>query len=103
VNRERIVQVVTDGIANTRRFPADVGAAIIVQLLEDCQPDHFVHFDADGWFVEHSMACRLDGTLGTCNWGKAIRSFAPEPDPEWYGRWRIDEVDSEGMPGLVRA
>lgn len=70
-------------------------------------PDHFVTFDETGWFVEHSVACRMAGTLGTCEYNQAIRSVAndilDDDDLEGLtGRWRIVEVD-EGLPSLERA
>lgn len=67
------------------------------------EPDHFVTFDEDGWFIEHSVACRVAGTIGTCAYNQAIREIADEPDPGQMGRWRITEVDSEGLPSLERA
>jgi hypothetical protein len=67
------------------------------------EPDHYVTFDEDGWFIEHSVACRVAGTLGTCDYNKAIRMVADEPDPDDFGRWRITELDSEGLPSLERA
>lgn len=67
--------------------------------------DHFVTFDADGWFVEHSLACRLAGTLGTCGYNRAVREVADDgpPDEDDLGRWRITGIDSEGLPELERA
>lgn len=69
--------------------------------------DHFVTFDRDGWFVEHSIACRRAGTLGTCAYNVAIREvaidFDSEGDPQQLGRWRITNIDSEGIPSLERA
>jgi hypothetical protein len=67
------------------------------------EPDHYVTFDEDGWFIEHSVACRAAGTLGTCDYNKAIRMVADEPDPDDFGRWRITDIDSEGLPSLERA
>lgn len=78
----------------------------IMRIIEEhLGTDHFVNFDETGWFVEHSFACRVAGTLGTCKWGQAIRNIV---DDEWefdldqHGRWRIIEVDSEGCPSLER-
>lgn len=64
---------------------------------------HYVTFDEDGWFIEHSVACRQAGTLGTCDFNRAIREIADEPDLDLFGRHRITEVDSEGLPSLERA
>lgn len=74
-------------------------------VIED-QPDHFVTFDESGWFVEHSIACRVAGTIGTCAYNSAIRHVADDKDPHDpgdLGRWRITEIDSEGLPSLERA
>lgn len=76
------------------------------------EPDHFVTFDEKGWFVEHSIACRIAGTLGTCEYNDAVRKIADmpdcalgpyEPDSDLFGRWCITEIDSEGLPILERA
>lgn len=64
--------------------------------------DHYVTFDERGWFVEHSIACRRAGTLGTCEYNSAVREIADEPDPEQFGRWCITGIDSEGLPSLER-
>lgn len=79
-------------------------SAIVLNAMVASQSDHFVTFDADGWFIEHSMACRVAGTLGTCRCNRAIREVYDEPPPEdQWGRWRITDVDSEGLPLLERA
>lgn len=77
---------------------ADAGLVII----ED-EPDHYVTFDEDGWLIEHSVACRVAGTIGTCAYNATIREIADEPWPDQFGRWRITEIDSEGLPSLTRA
>jgi hypothetical protein len=84
-------------------FLGDIIARKIIKALESIEPDHFVVFDEKGWFVEHSLSCRLDGTLGTCDYNAAIRAVADEPNPEDFGRWRITSIDSEGLPSLDRA
>lgn len=70
------------------------------------QPDHFVTFDENGWFIEHSIACRVAGTIATCEYKVALReiaAFDAVPDPADMGRWRISNIDSEGLPSLERA
>lgn len=81
---------------------ADALATAGYVLIRD-QPDHYVTFDEAGWFVEHSVACRVAGTLGTCAYGNAVRMVAVEPDPRQLGRWRITEIDEMGLPSLERA
>jgi len=54
--------------------------------------------------VEHSFACRLDGNMPHCAYHTAIeRVVGDVPDPADLGRWRITEIDSEGLPSLERA
>lgn len=67
------------------------------------QPDHFITFDSDGWFVEHSIACRVAGTIGTCDYNGAARELDDEFDAELIGRWRMVSIDSEGLPEVERA
>lgn len=71
------------------------------------EPHHYVTFDQGGWFIEHSVACRVAGTIGTCNFNAAIREIAedfdPDEDPDQLGRWRITWIDGEGLPSLERA
>jgi len=66
------------------------------------EPDHYVNFDEDGWFIEHSIPCRVAGTIGTCEYNTAIREVYDEPDPDDFGRWRIVDIDEEGCPSLER-
>jgi hypothetical protein len=65
-------------------------------------PYHYVTFDYTGWFIEHSVACRQAGTLGTCDYNSAIREVADD-DPDLIGRWKIRDLDGEGLPSLERA
>lgn len=71
------------------------------------EPNHYVTFDYDGWFVEHSIACRVAGTIGTCEFNQAVRkiadNFDPMDDEDLLGRWQITDIDSEGLPSLQRA
>lgn len=72
------------------------------RLVPD-QPEHYVTFDKDGWFIEHSIICRLMGTIGTCEYNTAIREVYDEPVPDEFGRWKITLIDDEGLPSLERA
>lgn len=97
-----------------RRCDCGSDATAVIAALLDAgyvivpdEDDHYVTFDASGWFVEHSIACRQAGTLGTCAYNAAIREIAidfdAEGDPEQPGRWKITNIDSEGLPLLERA
>ena len=74
------------------------------KALEAIEADHFVTFDQNGWFLEHPLACPLDGTLGTCDYHKAIRKVADayEEAPDDWDRYRITNIDSEGLPSFER-
>lgn len=91
---------------NTRRLAVEVNNLLEWEgwrIVED-EPDHFVTFDEQGWFIEHSLDCRITGTIGTCTYNAAIREVYDEaPHPDDMGRWRITAVDDEGVPSLERA
>jgi hypothetical protein len=65
--------------------------------------DHVVIFTEDHWSVEHSVECRLSGHMHECDYHGAVARIAAEFDPDMAGRWRIDEIDGEGLPVLSRA
>lgn len=77
----------------------------VVDALREAEPDHFVTFADDGWFIEHSMGCRIDGTIGTCGYNHAVREIADDYayEPDDWGRWWITDIDEEGLPSLERA
>src|SRR4051794_5532242 len=85
-----------------REVIAELAAEGFVVIPDE--PDHYVNFDMAGWFIVHSVACRVAGTLGTCEYNGAIRKIAedfdPDDDPDQLGLWRITEIDSEGLPSL---
>lgn len=64
--------------------------------------DHYVIFTEDRWTIEHSVECRLSGHMPECTYHEAIARIAAEYDPGMAGRWRIDGIDSEGLPNLLR-
>lgn len=67
-------------------------------------PDHYVCFTEDTWFIEHSLDCRIAGAIGTCRFNTAIRDIADDMrDSEQLGRWRITGIDSEGVPSLEQS
>lgn len=69
-------------------------------------PEHYVCFTEDTWFIEHSLDCRINGAIGTCEFNHAVKDLAaelPAPPDELLGRWRITGIDTEGIPSLERA
>ena len=74
---------------------------VLIEPRELEGDDHFVTIGHDGWWeMEHSPLCPW-GDVECPEW-RAIERIADSFDKDDYGRWRIDEIDSEGMPGLVR-
>lgn len=65
--------------------------------------DHFVTFTEDRWFIEHSLPCRIAGNMGTCAYHAAIVEVSDDDTDPDLGRWRITEIDTEGLPALERA
>jgi hypothetical protein len=65
--------------------------------------DHHVTFTDDGWVIEHSVTCRLAGTMADCENNQAVRLLAEEVGLARTGRWLITGINSEGFPRLVRA
>lgn len=71
---EQILNGVCDAMDVLRRCDVEHDRAqAIVAALRDGgyviiadQPDHRVNIDDDGWFIEHSIACRVAGTMHTC-------------------------------------
>jgi hypothetical protein len=78
----------------------------LVLALEEDQPDHYLTITPDDrWFIEHSMGCRLAGTLGSCQWNEfaanlevrelpAARYLIIEAEEPWISRVE-DEVVRE--------
>jgi len=85
---------------------AAIEAAVAAErerIYDELGHDHFVIFTEDRWTVEHSVECRLSGHMHECDHHAAIVRIAAEFDEDMAGRWRIDEIDSEGLPALIRA
>ncbi len=78
-------------------------AAERARVYAELGNDHFVIFAGDRWTVGHSAECRLSGHMHECDYHAAVARIATWHDPGRDGRWRIDAVDSEGLPSLVRA
>lgn len=83
---------------------------LVVCRTCDAKPDvssHYVNFTDDSWSVEHSLQCRMDGEMQRgCAYERAVRLVSDDwmqPPPEQLGRWRITEIDSDGLPALERA
>lgn len=48
---------------------AEAARALIGQVLGE---DHYVTFTDDAWRMEHSLTCRLSGSMATCEWHQVI-------------------------------
>ena len=65
-------------------------------------PEHYVCFTEDTWFIEHSLDCRIAGTIGTCEFNRSIRDLNAEQYELTPGRWRIAGIAWNGAPNLER-
>jgi hypothetical protein len=81
---------------------AVAGAAERERIYAELGNDHYVIFSPDRWTIEHSVDCRLSGRMHECDYHEAVVRIAYEFDPGMGGRWRIDGIDSKGLPSLVR-
>jgi hypothetical protein len=45
----------------------------IIAALRAHQPNHVLHFGVEGWTLQHSMACRLEGRLLDCRDDAGVR------------------------------
>jgi hypothetical protein len=79
-----------------------IAAAERERLYAELGNDHYVIFTEDGWAVEHSITCRLSGHMHECAYHAAIREIADGYDPGSLGRWKITDIDSEGLPSFER-
>lgn len=66
-------------------------------------PNHYVCFTEDTWFIEHSLDCRIAGTIGTCEFNRSIKDLGEEQYELSPGRWLITGIDEMGLPSLERA
>ncbi len=72
-----------------------------ISTLLQAGDEHFVTFNETGWFIEHSLRCRVSGRMAAgCSWQAAVELVAGDGD---HGRWLIDSIDSEGLPALTLA
>jgi hypothetical protein len=61
-------------------------------------PNHYVNLtEDDRWFIEHSLDCRINGTIGTCKFNRAIMDLPEEL--RIPGRYRILGI-VHGIPTL---
>lgn len=63
---------------------------------------HFVTMEEQGWFIEHSLQCRMDGEMVRgCAWQHAMEKLF-EDHPVYHvlhnGRWLITDIDTDGYP-----
>jgi hypothetical protein len=83
-----------------------IAAAVVAErerIYAELGNDHYVIFTEDRWTIEHSVECRLIAHMHECAYHTAISLITAEFDPDMAGRWRIDGIDSEGLPELTRA
>lgn len=67
------------------------------------EPDHYVTFTTTGWFIEHSLNCRMGGKMGECPYHASIDEVADDMTgmgDHGLGRWKITGIDLEGLPHL---
>jgi hypothetical protein len=79
-----------------------IEAAERQRIYDQLGNDHFVIFTPDGWTTEHSVECRLSGHMHECELHTAVGRVVGYGAP-MSGHWRIDGIDSEGLPELSRA
>jgi len=66
---------------------ADHLAAAVEAALEADQPNHIIEVRADGWTIQHSMACRIRGRLFDCEFNRAARLDTDDLDGRKHGRY----------------
>lgn len=92
------------GMQFVRNVTSALGRAGYRIVKDD--PNHYVCFTADSWFIEHALECRIAGTIGTCVFNHAILDLAdelPAPPDDLLGRWLITGINGDGTPQLERA
>lgn len=64
--------------------------------LKLLSPHHYVIFDRERWTMEHSLACRMGGTMAACTVHKLVSEWFEGgwPTPSG-GRWRITDWTGE--------
>ncbi len=107
MSRADAVRVVEHKLHDWLSFPHIVTEPLadsIILALEDHEPDHYLTITTDDrWFVEHSMSCRLAGTLGSCQWNEfaanlevrelpAARYLIIEAEEPWISRVEDEDV-----------
>jgi hypothetical protein len=73
-------------------------------VLDD--PNHYVCVTEDTWFIQHSLDCRIAGTIGTCKYSHVIKDLSEAShdfirDHSGVGfALRITGIDRDGNPTL---
>lgn len=78
---------------------SNIGANAALIALKASQPDHLVHFGIDGWTMQHSMECRLEGRLFECTVNAAAEEYFSEAEDTPPFGWRFVVALEDG--GLV--
>lgn len=64
-------------------------------------PYHVAVFDDVGWALEHSMECRLSGTMTKCIYNSALDRYCRSvDDPQFLieqGRWVLTGINDNGL------
>lgn len=95
--------VATTAAAEQERAVAEAVTAERNRIYAALGSDHHVTFTASGWFVEHSVECRLSGHMPDCRYHAAVALVAEDGyEPAMAGRWRITSIGTAGLPGLER-
>lgn len=59
----------------------------ILHAIAKTQPDHIIELNEDGWCIQHSMMCRLEGNLFDCKFNQAAGNIAFNDDDPPIGKY----------------
>ncbi len=68
---------------------------IQAELYEKLGNDHRVTFTNEGWAIEHSVSCRLGGSMINCRYHAAIATSVGKYGLGPPGTWVIMDVDTD--------
>lgn len=69
------------------------GAALCVKS----EPDHILELTDEGWTLQHSLACRVEGAMSSCGELQAVQYWAAHQDgpPEARGRFLVSAPNGQ--------
>lgn len=73
----------------------------VVEGIAEMQPDHLINFDEDGWTIQHSMRCRVEGTLFDCPY--TLIMARGHGSGGRRGLWKADLSEDGRRIGLTKA